>query len=435
MRPLLPRLEQPERKRELALAATGRPGPWAAVAPAFLAALAGWVAAAVVLAANADDLARVATWDDGLVLAVHLAGLVLFPFAVAGAAWHVLPSMLRVDLQGRRRLHLALALILGGVVLAGGVAGDAAALVGIGSAALAGALAIVASTILSLVRRAPKGRLLVASRTGIVLAVAHAVVAFALGALIFSADGAEVLGVPRDRLTLVHLLVAALGWLGVLLVAVGRVLAPMLALAPHPPHRRHPVAELVLVASLWTALLGLAAGWRWLALVGLAGLLAFVVWFATLAGRAAARGRIGYREAPLAHLLVGLLALLEAGAVGALGLLDVLDERRAAAAVGTLVVGVFAAGLLVGYAGKLLSLSAWAAWPPGPRPKQEQLYPRRLWQAEVVIFAAGAQVLAAAVLADAPDVAEAAAGVVLLSALLALSGALTTVLRVRAALP
>jgi hypothetical protein len=432
--PLLPRLEQPRRRRELPLAATGRPGPWGAVAPAFLAALAGWAAAALALVANAGDLAGVATWDDGLVLAVHLTGLVLFPFAVTGAAWHVLPSMLRVDLPGERRLDVALVLALGGVVLATGVARDDAWLVAVGSAALAGALALVASTILSLVRRAPRGRLLVASRTGVVLAVAHAVVAFALGAALVVWDGVEALGVPRDRLTLVHLLVAALGWLAVLLLAVGRVLGPMLALAPHPPHRRFPVAEVVFVAALWPALAGLAAGWRWLALLGLAGLLGGVASFGAIMARAAVRGRIGYREAPLAHLLFGLLALVEAGVVGALGLLGVLDERRAGAVVGTLAVGAFAAGLLVGYAGKLLSLSAWASWPPGPRPKQEALYPRQLWQVEVAAFAVGAEVLAAGVLADAAAVASAGAAVVATSALLALAGGVATIRRVAAAL-
>ena len=63
--------------QQLPLVATGRPGPWGLVAPAFLLALSGWLAAAVALLASGDALARVATWDDRLVLAIHFTGLVL----------------------------------------------------------------------------------------------------------------------------------------------------------------------------------------------------------------------------------------------------------------------------------------------------------------------------------------------------------------------
>ena len=47
----------------------------------------------------------------------------------------------------------------------------------------------------------------------------------------------------------------------------------------------------------------------------------------------------------------------------------------------------------LGHLGKLLSLSAWTWWPPGPRPKQSALYPRPLWLAEAILFAVGVETL------------------------------------------
>ena len=56
-----------------------------------------------------------------------------------------------------------------------------------------------------------------------------------LGAMVFAAGDDTVLGVPHDRWLLIHLDVGALGWLTLLILAVGRTLGPMLALAPAAP--------------------------------------------------------------------------------------------------------------------------------------------------------------------------------------------------------
>jgi len=48
----------------------------------------------------------------------------------------------------------------------------------------------------------------------------------------------------------VHLHLALVGWIALLIVTVGRNLAPMLALAPAAPRRRRPVDEVLLVAAL-----------------------------------------------------------------------------------------------------------------------------------------------------------------------------------------
>ena len=74
---------------------------------------------------------------------------------------------------------------------------------------------------------------------------------------------------------------------------------------------------------------------------------------------------------------------------------------RRAAVVCVLLVGIgWATGVILGHLGKLVSLSGWGAWPPGPRPKQADLYPRRGWQVEVVLFAVGVELLALGVLAE-----------------------------------
>jgi hypothetical protein len=74
----------------------------------------------------------------------------------------------------------------------------------------------------------------------------------------------------------------------------------------------------------------------------------------------------------------------------------------------------------LGHLGKLLSLSAWTWWPPGPRPKQAELYPRRIWLAEAIVFAVGIELLLNGVLAGSE-------AVVLLASLL-LTGAAATAL-------
>ena len=88
--------------RELPLVQTGRPVPFRIGAPAYLAALGGWCAAAVLLLAAAADLARTSVAGDAAVGAAHAIGLVFFPFAVVAAVWQLLPVMLRCTLSPGR---------------------------------------------------------------------------------------------------------------------------------------------------------------------------------------------------------------------------------------------------------------------------------------------------------------------------------------------
>jgi hypothetical protein len=86
--------------------------------------------------------------------------------------------------------------------------------------------------------------------------------------------------------------------------------------------------------------------------------------------------------------------------------------------------------MIVGNLGKLVSLSGWGSWPPGPRPRQAALYPRRPWQAEVLLFAPGVQLLALGVLLESAGTVRAGAVVLAASAAAALAGAGITVARV-----
>ena len=373
--------------------AVGGPVPLRLLASYFGVALLGWLAAAVVLVVAAPDLAAGDTGARAPVLAAHLLALVFLPLAVSGGAFHLLPVMLRNDLRSPRRLWLALPLLAaGGGLTAPGVAFDVPRLLWPGATLVTAGLALVLVELGGLVVRAPRGRMLVASRTGVALSLFHVVAALVLGSLLFSNGDRTVLGVTHDRWLLVHLHVALLGWVAMLILTVGRTLAPMLAVAPTAPGRRAPVDEIALAAGVWLLATGIAIS-RWLAVVGAVVVLLALARFGALVLRVARTRRIEL-EGPLAHLLAGAAFLLQAAALGFALLAGIAhEERRTGAYVLLLLLG-WAAGVTLGHLPKLLSLSLWVWWPPGPRPKQDALYPRRLAQAEAVAFAAGVETLA-----------------------------------------
>jgi hypothetical protein len=421
--------------RPLRMAETGQPAPFRLGAPAYLVAFAGWVAAAVLLHDSAEELTGLSVSGTGPVGAAHAIGLVFFPFAVAAAVWQLLPVMLRNDPARPRLRWLVLALLAAGVPLAVGVATGRDVLAAFGSVLLAAGLALLLAELASLVRGAPGGRLLVVSRPAVALAGAHAAAAFALGAVVLSDGGPEPLGIPYERLLLIHLSLALIGWLTVLIAAVGRTLVPMLGLSAAARPRRAPFAELTLVAGLWLFVGGVADSSD--ALVGL-GVLLMLVGLAAPARlfvRVAASGRIGVREGPVAHVAIGLVFLAQAAVLALGAAAGVFSDRRAAIA-GVLFLGVgWAVGVIVGHAGKLVSLSGWGSWPPGPRPKQAELYPRVGWQLESVLFALGVELLALGVLADADSLARAGGAMLVAAALVALGSAVETVRRVVVARP
>jgi len=385
-------------------------------------ALAGWVAAAVALLVASPDLAGGDPTAARPVLAAHLVALGLLPFAVTGASFHLLPVMLRNDVRHPRRLQLALPLLAGGFLVAPGVAFDRPAILWPGAALVSAGVLLVLAELFGLVLRAPRGRVLVASRTGVALVGLHVAGALTLGALAFSHGDETFAGVVHDRWVLVHLHLAVFGWPTLLIVTVGRTLAPMLAQAPTPPARRAPTSELALSVGLWTLLAGLATASTAAALAG-GGLILFTLaQFARLIARVARTARIEL-EAPLVHLLAGVFFLLQAAALGTAMLVGLVSTRTGLAAYVILLLLGWAAGVTLGHIGKLLSLSLWVWWPPGPRPKQNALYPRRVWLAEAVMFAFGVEALAAGALAASHAVAAVGAALLIGAALLGVTGA------------
>jgi hypothetical protein len=416
--------------RELPLAATGRPAPFWVTAPAYLFAVLGWTAAAAALVAASDEIARGAIWESQPVLPAHLVGLVLFPFAVASAAWQLLPVMLRNDPPTARARPLCLVLLAAGVPLASAIATDRDGLAGVFAALLAGGVLMLLAEVAALVRGAPAGRLLVVSRPAVLLAGAHGAVAFALGAVAVADSGPEPLGVPYERFLLIHLSIALVGWLTILIATVGRTLVPMLGLAAAAERRRFPLAELTIAAGLWTYVVGLASETDRVVAVGVVVMAAGLAPAARLFCRVALAGKVGIREGPVAHVAVGLVFLLEAAVLGVGGALGAIDGRRAASAAVLLLGLGWAAGVILGHLGKLVSLSGWGSWPPGPRPSQLALYPRPVWLTEVALFAVGVELLAAGAVFESAPVARGGAATLLVAAVAATIGVSETLRRV-----
>jgi hypothetical protein len=415
--------------RPLPMAATGQPAPFRLGAPAYVVALGGWLAATLLLASSADELVGLFAGYERIVGAAHAIGLVFFPFAVAAAVWQLLPVMLRNDPPRPGLRWLALPLVGAGIPLAVGLATERTMLAWVGAAFLAAGMALVLAELALLVRGAPEGRLLVVSRPAVALAGGHAAAAFALGAVALADGGPEPLGVPYERLLLVHVMLALVGWLTVLVMAVGRTLVPMLGLAAAAARRSAPVAELVLVAGLWTLVAGVVTSNDVLVALGALVMAGALAPSALLFARVALAGKIGFREGPVAHVVAGLAFLLQAALLMLLAAGDVVDGRRAAVA-SVLLVGLgWAVGVIVGHLGKLISLSGWGSWPPGPRPKQGALYPLRGWQLEVALFALGVELLAVGVIAERVGIAQTGGVLLGVSAFLALACAVETVRR------
>jgi hypothetical protein len=260
---------------------------------------------------------------------------------------------------------------------------------------------------------------------GVALSLANAACALGLGMVVFGHGDSPVAGVSHDRWMLVHLDLALLGWLTLLIVVVARTLAPMLAQAPAAPPRRLPLDELLLAAGVWLLVAGIAASIQPLRLLGGSlVVLALAGFFATLV-RSAARRR-GPLEAPMVHLGAGAVFLCQAAVLGLGAAAGVFAPGRALVAYVLFLGAGWAGGVVLGHAGKLLSLSLWVWWPPGPRPKQAALYPRRLWLAEAAAFVAGTETVGIGILLGTTPLCQVGAAALCLSAILAGLGAVIT---------
>ena len=398
--------------------AVGGPVTLPLLAAYFSVALLGWLAATAALILAAPHLAEGDLGAAQPVLAVHLVALGFLPLAVSGGTFHLLPVMLRNPLRNERRLWAALPLLaFGASLVVPGVAYEVPAVLWPGAALLCLGLALVLLELGGLVVRAPRGRMLVASRTGVALSLFHALAALSLGAIVFDHGDAPVLGVSHGRWLLVHLHLAVLGWLALLILAVGRSLGPMLAQAPAAAPRRIPLEELTLTIGLWLLVAGLAADLNPIAYAGAAVVVLALGRFAALIVRVGRLRRVE-AEGPLLHLLAGGCFLAQAAVLGFALLAGAGPQERGLAAYVLLLLLGWAAGVTLGHLPKLLSLSIWVWWPPGPRPKQDAFYPRRLAQAEAAVFALGVEAMAIGVYVGSSTAASAGAAVVAAAGLL-----------------
>jgi hypothetical protein len=417
LQPLSRRLAVPDAR------AVGGPVALRLLAAYFGLSLLGWLAAAAALVAAAPDLASGDLGAPEPLLAVHLLALAFLPLAVSGGAFHLLPVMLRNPLRSERRLWTALPLLaLGAWLVAPGVAYDVPAALWPGAALLACGLGLVLFELGGVVVRAPRGRMLVASRAGVALSLFHALAALTLGAIVFDHGDSPLLGAGHGRWLLVHLHLAALGWLALLILAVGRTLGPMLALAPAAAPRRLPLEELALTLGLWLLAAGIAADASAAAYAGGALIVGALGRFGGLVVRVGRTRRIE-PEGPLLHLLAGALFLAQAAVLGFALLAGAGPQQRGLGAYVLLLLLGWAAGVTLGHLPKLLSLSVWVWWPTGPRPKQDALYPRRLAQLEALLFAVAVETTAIGVYLGSGVAARAGAALLIASALLAASTA------------
>jgi hypothetical protein len=375
---------------------TGAPARSSLVAALFAVALAGWLGATATLVLAADDVAHGRPFAEPVVVAVHLVTVVVLPCAVTAAVLHLLPVMLRNDLR-RPSVLGALPLLLGaGFLVAGGVGLEAGWVAWPAAALVAAGLALVVWQLGGLLLGAPRNRMVVVSRTGVALVCLHTTAALVLGMLLLARGDRALAGITHERLVLIHLHVAVVGWLALLILTVGRTLIPMLAQAPAAHRRTLPVDELTLTAGLWLLLAGLALPSRPLDAIAGAVIGVAVARFGRLVARTLGTRHQRDVEAPLGHVAAGILFAAQAATIGAATLAGAVDTTRGAESYVILLLLGWAVGITLGHAGKLLSLSVWAAWPAGPRPKQHELYPRRAWQAETLAFAVAVQGLAVA---------------------------------------
>jgi hypothetical protein len=413
------------RRRALPIAGVGAAGPYRLVAAYLLGSLVGLLLAAIATVAAADEIARGSLAAPDVLLAVHLFSLGFLPLAVGGAALHVLPLVLR-GVPDARRAWVAFACLLPGPLLAVGIARHHAALTWTAGVAVAVGLALVLAEAIRLVVRSPRGRIVVVSRFGVLATAVHAALGFLLGPLLFSRGWRPVAGIPHDRLIAIHLHLAAIGAVTLLVVTVGRTLVPMLAVAPTAPRRRFPVDEVAITVGLWISIAGFAAGERWAVALGGATIVVAVARFLAFVAATFRARRVPAVEGPLLHALTGLVFLTQATVLGVVLLDRPHDERIVTAYALSILVG-WAAGVTLGHVGKLLALSAWTWWPPGPRPKQAAFYSRAVWSAEAGAFLLGVELLVVGALSGSASAARAGASLLVVAALLALAGAVRTV--------
>ncbi len=407
--------------------------PWWVPVSLLLAAVMAYVAGLALLVHAAPTLADGSGYGSDQLGAVHLVGLAFLSVAITGSMMQLVPVLLRVRVAHPAVAGTAALLLAGGAwLLAIGLWRDVPTVTAAGgSLAVVGGLAVCAAVLLAVLRAWRAGNLVPAG-VGMALSTGWFAVVLVLGGLMAENRHQLFLGVDRLRLIELHGVVAVVGWIGGMILALSLTLAPMFSLAHG--YRKGPGH---LAMGAWhLGVLLIVAG---LALDAAPAALAGAVVSITATGLALqfAVGVFRHRrrrvEAPMAHLLLGLACMLTAvvlvlGAWVGPGVTPTVE-------IIALVLGLvgLGCGVTAGHLFKVVPMLVWTgrfahlAGTPGA-PALSDLYPTRLAKAEQAMFAAGLALLLIGLGTHSGGVSVAGAAVLLASGVLVLAVVLATLL-------
>lgn len=364
MNPGSPVKEVPLRPPAHIRAAAALPGMPASVPPpdiplSFLAASAvGLVGAGVAVALAAGTLVGDPT-GDGAIAAVHMVMLAFLTTGVLGAIHQFGCVVGRRSLRSVRVARVSLGLIVAGSwLLPAGFAASANGLVA-GSGALLGVGVLLAAWNLTGPLFGPVRGLSIA---GLRFSVAGLVVTAGFGiTYAFDRQAGEGWFSLDPHVVLAHAHIGLIAWLGMTYVAVAEKLWPMFLLAHRPGRSPGLLAVWLIPPGVGLVVLGLVAGWRYVAIAGgvitAAGLAAHLASFAGLVLR--------HRRRPpeLLHAFIAtsaafLVAAIVFAAVSGLAPLDsAVRARLVSAEIASLAAWIGLA--LIGHAHKVVPFISW----------------------------------------------------------------------------
>ncbi len=220
----------------------------------------------------ADDVAMFAGGSGPGLAAVHSLTIGVLGAAAMGASFQMLPVASGVALRSVSAARLAFWFFLPGTVaLLTGMALGAHAVMGLGGVSAALGLLIFIVLVADVLWRA---RSLGPVRYYGLAALGAFALAIALGLLLIVDEGHGLLD-ERPRIILIHLVLAAFGFMGLLVAGFSHVLLPLFALAGGVPEKDSRTGFVLAVLALLLALAGIPAGVSLLTASGLlTGLLA-----------------------------------------------------------------------------------------------------------------------------------------------------------------
>ncbi len=410
-------------------------GPrWQLPAGLLLGAAACQVLAAVLVLQAAPDLAAGQVFAPDEFAIVHLYGLATLSVAIFAVLLQLVPVILRQRVPFEPvAAGSAVLIMVGALVLAQSLrtndvtaAAVGGSLLGCGGAVL---VVLVGLAIVRAIRAGTCGD----TGAGLACALVWFAVVIAVGGTLVDNLRSGVLGASTLRILAAHAVIAIIGWIGGTVLATVLRLGPMLALAHGHSQRPGRIALVLWNLGVLGIALGLAINARPLAVAGsvafAGGVIALGVYVAGVA-----RHRNRRIEAPLAHLLIGVIAIVGATVgivLAAIGTATVVDV---AVPVGICLLIGFGAGAASGHMFKILPMVVWTGRyagmaGTGMAPRLSDMYPGRLALLEQVSFGAGFLALVVGCVVDAPALARAGAGLLVLAAATVMAAAVLIVFK------